>query len=101
MDDSTTGLLVDGTWANGPGRLPVADKYTGDVIAELHVPGPGQVAEAIASAARAVGQLPCAERAVILRRAARLLDEWRGTVLAQYVAETGFTPADATTELDR
>ncbi|MGW1712820.1 aldehyde dehydrogenase family protein [Streptomyces sp. NPDC002156] len=96
-----TGLLLDGTWAKGPGRLPVADKYTGDLIAELQVPGPDQIDTAISSAARAVGQLPCGERAMILRRAARLLDERRATILAQYVAETGFTPADATTELDR
>ncbi|WP_326719207.1 aldehyde dehydrogenase family protein [Streptomyces sp. NBC_00243] len=96
-----TGLFVDGTWAEGPGRLPVADKYTGDVIAELHVPGPGQVDAAIASAARAGDPLPSGERAAILRRAARLLDEERDTVVARYVAETGFTPADATTELDR
>ncbi|WP_427918989.1 aldehyde dehydrogenase family protein [Streptomyces sp. cg40] len=100
MDDGT-GLLVAGTWVNGPGRLPVADKYTGDVIAELHVPGPGQVDAAIASAARSVGQLPHQERALVLRRAARLLDERRDTVVDQYVAETGFTPADAVTELDR
>ncbi|MFK4100457.1 aldehyde dehydrogenase family protein [Streptomyces sp. NPDC019531] len=82
-------------------RLPVLDKYTGDVIAELPVAGPDQADEAIASATGAVGQLPYQERALALRRAARLLDERRDTVVAQYVAETGFTPADATTELDR
>ena len=49
----------------------------------------------------AVGALPAAERAAILWRAARLLDSCRDTPLAQYVAETGFTPADAVTELDR
>ncbi|NNN31351.1 aldehyde dehydrogenase family protein [Streptomyces sp. S3(2020)] len=85
----------------GTERLPVLDKYTGDRIAELDVPGPDQVDAAIASATRAVNQLPHQERAVVLRRAARLLDEWRDTVVTQYVAETGFTPADATTELDR
>ncbi|MEU1167821.1 aldehyde dehydrogenase family protein [Streptomyces sp. NPDC005921] len=101
MLDQGTGLLVDGAWVKGPDRLPVADKYTGDVIAEPHVPGPDQVDAAIASAARSVGRLPCARRALVLRRAARLLDEWRDPILAQYVAETGFTPADAATELDR
>ncbi len=101
MVDHGTGLLVDGTWTHGTGRLPVADKYTGETIAALHVPGPDQVAAAVASATRAVGQLPCGERAMVLRRAARLLDERRDTIVAQYVAETGFTPSDATTELDR
>jgi succinate-semialdehyde dehydrogenase/glutarate-semialdehyde dehydrogenase len=99
--DHGTGLLVDGTWAKGTGTLPVTDKYTGDVIAELHVPGPDQIDTAIDTATRAVGQLPYGERAVILRRAARLLDEGRDQVLDQYVAETGFTPVDAVTELDR
>ncbi|MEU5888968.1 aldehyde dehydrogenase family protein [Streptomyces sp. NPDC047461] len=100
MQDGT-GLLVDGTWARGSGRLPVADKYTGEVLAELHVPGPDQVDAAVASAARAADGLPPARRAAILRLAARLLDERRAAILAQYVAETGFTPADAVTEFDR
>jgi hypothetical protein len=65
------------------------------------VPGPEQVDTAVASAAGAVGALPAAERAAILWHAARLLDSCRDTPLAQYVAETGFTPADAVTELDR
>lgn len=99
--DHGTGLLVDGTWGQGTGRLPVSDKYTGDVIAELHVPGPDQVDAAVASAARAADGLPSAERAAILRRTARLLDEGRTAILAHYVAETGFIPADAATELDR
>ncbi|MEU6352986.1 aldehyde dehydrogenase family protein [Streptomyces sp. NPDC047072] len=99
--DHGTGLFVDGNWARGSAVLPVADKYTGDAIAELHVPGPDQVDAAVASAARSAGGLPAAERAAILRRAARALDVGRAAILAWYVAETGFTPADATGELDR
>lgn len=82
-------------------RLPVLDKYTGDVIAELPVAEPDQVDAAITAATRAVGQLAHQERASVLRRASRLLAERRDTVVDRYVAETGFTPADATTELDR
>ncbi|MGI5289013.1 hypothetical protein ACQEVF_37495 [Nonomuraea polychroma] len=48
--DLGTGLFIDGTWAEGTDRLEVADKYTGDVIAEL--PGSGRVEAAIAAAAR-------------------------------------------------
>jgi succinate-semialdehyde dehydrogenase/glutarate-semialdehyde dehydrogenase len=37
----------------------------------------------------------------VLRRAARRLASWRDEIVANYVAETGFTPGDGAIELDR
>jgi acyl-CoA reductase-like NAD-dependent aldehyde dehydrogenase len=45
--------------------------------------------------------LPPAQREEILNRAAALLDERADEIEADYVAETGFTPADAAGELKR
>lgn len=97
-----TGLLLDGAWAAGGGRLPVADKYSGSLVAELAVPGPDQVDAAVSSAAaEAERDFPVAERAAVLRRAAAALAARRAEIVADYVAETGFTPGDGGTELDR
>lgn len=97
-----TGLLVNGEWAPGTGPLTVRDKYSGSVIAELAVPGPDQVDAALESAAAEADlDFPVAERAAVLRRAAGFLAAWRDEIIANYVAETGFTPGDGATELNR
>jgi succinate-semialdehyde dehydrogenase/glutarate-semialdehyde dehydrogenase len=97
-----TGLLVDGVWSRGAQRLPVLDKYNGAPVAELQVPDPDQVDAAVTAAADAVREdLPVTARAAILRRAAGQLAQWRDDIVETYVAETGFTPTDGHTELDR
>ncbi len=98
----TTGLLIDGQWEPGRAQLAVLDKYTQQQIASVARAGPAEVGRAVTGAlAAAQRPLPPARRQAILAGAARLLDERRDEIRALYVAETGFTPADAATELTR
>ncbi|WP_370126590.1 aldehyde dehydrogenase family protein [Streptacidiphilus sp. EB103A] len=97
-----TGLLVDGVWRSGEAAFAVEDKYTRRSIATVQYAEPADVDEAVAGAvAAAEHPLPPARRHEILSAAAQLLQERREQVAAVYVAETGFTPADADTELTR
>jgi acyl-CoA reductase-like NAD-dependent aldehyde dehydrogenase len=98
---ATTGLLVNGEWQRGS-RIPVVDKYRGDPIAEIEVPSAAQVETALTGAAAAARtDLPAGARAAVLRAAAGHLASCRPEIVANYVAETGFTPADGETELNR
>jgi succinate-semialdehyde dehydrogenase/glutarate-semialdehyde dehydrogenase len=102
LDVRTTGLLVEGGWQIGAGRMRVVDKFTGEVAAELHVPGPEQVEQAIDSATRALTRpFPVPARAAVLRAAGARLAAEREAMVRDYVTETGFTPADAEVEIDR
>jgi acyl-CoA reductase-like NAD-dependent aldehyde dehydrogenase len=97
-----TGLLIDGQWEPGRAGFAVLDKYTQQQIASVAQAGPADVGRAVTGAlAAAQRPLPPARRQAILAEAARLLDERRDEIRALYVAETGFTPADAATELTR
>jgi succinate-semialdehyde dehydrogenase/glutarate-semialdehyde dehydrogenase len=99
---SVSGLLVDGVWEDGDERLVVHDKYLGGPVAEVAVPGPDQVDRAMTVAAAAAGRdFPVTARAAALRGAARRLEAERADIIATYVAETGFTPADAEVEFTR
>ncbi|GGL09368.1 aldehyde dehydrogenase family protein [Mangrovihabitans endophyticus] len=101
-DPSVTGLFIDGVWEHGRERLAVLDKFTGERVAELSVPGPDEVDRAVAGAAVAAGRpWSVTARAATLRGAVARLGARRAEIVAGYVAETGFTPADAATELDR
>jgi acyl-CoA reductase-like NAD-dependent aldehyde dehydrogenase len=98
----TTGLLIDGHWEPARAQLAVLDKYTQQQIAAVAQAGPADVGRAVTGAlAAAQRPLPPARRQAILAEAARLLDARRDEIRALYVAETGFTPADAATELTR
>lgn len=98
----TTGLLIDGQWEPSRTELTVLDKYTREPIAGLAQASPSDVGRAVAGAlAVARRPLPPARRQAILAEAARLLDARQDEIRALYVAETGFTPADAATELTR
>src|SRR5262249_62250719 len=64
--------------------------------------GPGLVEAPVPGAAAAAGRpLPPAVRQEILGEASRLLAARREEIRELYVAETGFTPADADTEITR
>jgi succinate-semialdehyde dehydrogenase / glutarate-semialdehyde dehydrogenase len=98
----TTGLLIDGQWEPGRAQLAVLDKYTQQQIAAVAQAAPPDVGRAVTGAVAAAQRpLPPARRQAILAGTARLLDERRDEIRALYVAETGFTPADAATELTR
>ncbi len=97
-----TGVLVDGRWrADGP-ETGVRDKFTQLPFAVIRQARAQDVDDAVAGAAAAsVKPMPPARRHEILSEASRLLCEHSSEICATYVAETGFTPADAATELDR
>ncbi|MGC9665408.1 aldehyde dehydrogenase family protein [Planosporangium sp. 12N6] len=99
---ATTGLLTDGRWRSGAERLAVCDKYTGDTIAEVDVPDADQVDRALATAAAAArSTFPVTARAAVLRAAIQHLTSCQREIVATYVAETGFTPADGEVEFGR
>ena len=96
------GLLIDGRWMPGLETITVKDKFSGDVIAELAQAGPADVDRALEVATTAArSPLPPAARERILLSAADLLLHRRDTIVRDYVAETGFTPADGKAELER
>jgi succinate-semialdehyde dehydrogenase/glutarate-semialdehyde dehydrogenase len=95
--------FIDGKWTKGTTSIPVLDKYTGEVFAEVSEPSPEQVAQAVTAARKAVntGAPPPHARAAALRKCAQLLDKNRKRFIDHMVAEAGFTVADATGDLDR
>lgn len=96
------GLLIDGQWRGGGPQLEVVDKFTREPFAAIRAATPEDVDRAVAGAAAAAEHpLPPRRRHDILTEAARLLGEHRDEIRAAYVAETGFTPADADGELTR
>lgn len=98
----SSGLLVDGEWRAGTGRLQVTDKYSGETVAELAQAGAADATDAIAAAYRASRRpLAPAERARVLERVADLIEERAEEIVDDYVSETGFTVADARNELRR
>jgi len=98
----TTGLLIDGEWEPVGAGLEVLDKYTQQPFSVVAQAAPDDVARAVAGAADAARHpLPPARRQAILSDAARLLEARQDEIRALYVAETGFTPADAATEITR
>jgi succinate-semialdehyde dehydrogenase/glutarate-semialdehyde dehydrogenase len=97
-----SGLFVDGDWRAAAGRLPVLDKYSGDVIAEIAEATPDDVKDALGSAhAAAERPLDAGERARVLTGVADLMEARADRFVDDYVAETGFTTADARNELRR
>jgi acyl-CoA reductase-like NAD-dependent aldehyde dehydrogenase len=97
-----TGVLIDGKWRSGGAVTQVRDKFTQQPAAELRVGSDADAADALTAAAVAAqSPLPPARRHQILSEAARLLAVHAAEVTANYIAETGFTAADAETELAR
>ena len=98
-----SGLLIGGKWLEDGDRLVVRDKYDGEPVSEVAVASPDHVAHAVDVAAAAVahGPLDPRQRSAVLSRAAQNLAAARARVVEDYVAETGFTLADAETELER
>ncbi len=99
---SRAGLYLDGRWLQGPATLSVHDKYTSRTVAEVVAASSADVAAAIDGAARAAASplLP-AERARVLEAVAEQLENNAAEIVADYVAETGFTVTDAENELRR
>jgi len=50
--------FLEGQWTKGAASIPVLDKYTGEVFAEVSEPSAAQVAHAVAAARKAVNAGP-------------------------------------------
>ena len=102
VPDGATGLLIDGRWCASGTGLTVIDKYTREPFAAVQQARPSDVEAAVTGAAEAARRpLPPARRQEILSEASRLLAARREQIREVYVSETGFTPADADTEIAR
>ncbi len=102
--DGSTGLLVDGRWRSDAPEVAVGDKFTQAPFASIRQAEVRHVDAAVTGAVAASEHpLPPHRRYEILSEAARLLGlpEHRDELVATYVAETGFTLADARQELGR
>jgi acyl-CoA reductase-like NAD-dependent aldehyde dehydrogenase len=100
--DAATGVLIDGKWRSGGVAAQVRDKFTQQPAAEVRLGTESDARDAITSAGHAAEHpLPPAQRQQILGEAARLLAAHAAEVTANYIAETGFTRADAAAELAR
>jgi len=100
--DGATGLLIDGRWCSSGTELAVIDKYTLQPFAAVQQARPRDVDQAVTgAAAAALRPMPPARRHAILSEASRLLAAHRDEICGIYVAETGFTPADAAAEVTR
>lgn len=101
MKDSR--LFFGGRWQDGEFRYTLADKFTGEPVSEIHVPGRGQVDEAVAAAARAQAGATATgyQRATVLMAASGRLARRRVEFVDTIVTDTGFTVADAEKEVAR
>ncbi len=98
----TTGIYIGGGWADSDEGFTVYDKYTREAVAELKLATETHVDAAMTAAVQASKKpLPPAQRAQILNDAADLIDDRSSEIEADYVTETGFTPADAAGERRR
>ncbi|TDE09330.1 aldehyde dehydrogenase family protein [Jiangella asiatica] len=95
--------FVAGDWVDGERTTVARDTYTNEPVAEVHVPGQGQVGEATraVAAAQAEQQLTAYDRYRILARASELVLERAGELVDSIVTDTGFTTVDARREIDR
>jgi acyl-CoA reductase-like NAD-dependent aldehyde dehydrogenase len=96
------GVLIGGTWRTRGPEVPVLDKFTREPFAGVRQAQPGDARDAVTAAASAAGRpLSPVRRFEILSAASRLLRERAGRLREAYVAETGFTTADADGEISR
>ena len=98
-----SGLSIDGAWLPEGDPHDVVDKYSGEPIANVRYALPTHVDAAVTSAEQAMigNDLPVRRRFEILHRVADILETKSKQVIDTYVSETGFTLADAETELQR
>lgn len=98
-----SGLLIGGAWLDDGPEHPVHDRYSNKPVATIRHAESRHVSAAVTRAAEAVatGTLSPRDRAGILHAAADLLAKKSAKVVADYVAETGFTQTDARVELER
>ncbi len=97
MATTTTerGLLIDGAWVETGDWLDVRSPYDGSVVGRVAKGGAGETRRAVDAAARAMANpLPAYERAAILYRTARLVEE-RAEEIARTISSEAGKPLKA------
>lgn len=98
----STDSLIGGLRLAGEERFEVCDRFSRRKVADVACSTREQVALAVRTARAAVSSAPPPyERSRILRRVADLIDARREALIDLMVTEVGFTPPDATGELER
>ncbi len=102
LHSSNAGVLINGQWRTRGPESPVTDKFTREPVAMVTHARPGDATDAVTAAAAAAQQpLTPSRRHEILSAAAGLVTERADALRESYVAETGFTLADADGEIAR
>ncbi|KJC50538.1 aldehyde dehydrogenase [Bradyrhizobium sp. LTSP885] len=99
----TLNPIIGGKAVDCAERFSVLDKYTQRTIAEVGETSEMHVEDAVAAALTALrrGAPPPYDMARILERTAAILLRERSRIIDVMISETGFTEADAETEIDR
>jgi succinate-semialdehyde dehydrogenase / glutarate-semialdehyde dehydrogenase len=95
-------LFIDGGWRASTVSTPVVDPATEEVIANVPYAGTPDIDDALAAAARgftAWRQVPAAERAKVIRDAARLVRERADAIARVITRELGKPQSEAITEV--
>ena len=101
---SAAQLFIDGAWTDGDaGRADVVDKFTGEILRQVHLASAAQVDRAVeaARAGFAAHRLEPFERYSVLTRTAELIMENRPALAALIVAESGVPWKDSDNEVAR
>ena len=94
--------LIDGRRLKGHSTFSVLDRYTQSQVAEVAVSTAEQVAQAVMVARKCLGVVVSPyERAQILYRAGKIIEERRSAFVETIIAEAGFTLIDAQSEITR
>jgi acyl-CoA reductase-like NAD-dependent aldehyde dehydrogenase len=103
VEAKSHGLLIGGERVATEQRLPVHDKYTGEVVAHVSSATRGHVTAAVDAAQRAfdAGPLPAHERFRILSQVASAVQQRQDEVARVMIAETGFTWKDVRNDITR
>src|SRR3990172_8372298 len=99
-----TRLFIGGLWVDGPNRVTVHNKFTGEVVSELAGARPEEVDRAAAAARApfpAMAGMPIHKRAAILHKTSALLAENRAEIAKCVAREVGKAVKYAGFEVDR
>ena len=99
-------LFIDGAWtaAQAPGRLPVLDKSTGELLAQVPLAGAADVDRAVQGAAAALERwraVPLEDRVALLQRAAQAMRDQADELGSLIQRELGRPTAAARGEILR
>ncbi len=96
-------ILIDGEWIETGDRVPVTNKFTGEVIDHVSVAQRGHITQAVAAAKRAMREQPLSteERFRILSSASRLIAAQQDELAMLIAREAGKPLSEARVEVGR